>query len=514
MRLIAERAVLDASKRGTTIVQDELANNIPVFRAPRLKTAKYHVYSSPSNLGAEALLKELAKSHKITMKKQASLRRQSTALGASLSYVKRTSQARLTANSHLLRVTTNVDDLPYCDHMLVYLTSQTWSGGERSTLFAEEVRKAMAADMHLLLAHEMPGIGGQEDRKGCDFAEFFANEDGSTPQDLLHKGIYRQIAVPLKGSEWRKVSMIMVAQAICRVGVDWLHELKPLSSHSERWWHRRLANLRGASSGTLDGADAEDSGRRRPSWNLVTATESSDTALKVRKFVASLRRGSGGESDKSIYTMQSNEGAELEEGSGASQLASPIVRDRSEHNLTPDAPNSAPFSNRSEDNWTPDAPNRASWVRGLSSRSRWPVPQQARAAAMSSSACADEEEDKDCVALGGTSKRVVTTDVQVTEVGFALSDDDEDFGLSDEEHQQESNPVTKQTNLSARSRRHTTPTNTSMGSQGNAQADRMVEPFDESDQPRPEVRRLVESTAAAASSVPESPGRKAVGWAV
>ena len=45
----------------------------------------------------------------------------------------------------------------------------------------------------------MPGIGGQEARFGCEFGTFFSCDDGATPQSLLHRGIYSEIAVALKG---------------------------------------------------------------------------------------------------------------------------------------------------------------------------------------------------------------------------------------------------------------------------------------------------------------------------
>jgi hypothetical protein len=52
--------------------------------------------------------------------------------------------------------------------------------------------------------------GGQTARHGCTFDTFF--ED--TPSELLERGIYSQIAVPLKGDPWRPVSMVQLAQAL------------------------------------------------------------------------------------------------------------------------------------------------------------------------------------------------------------------------------------------------------------------------------------------------------------
>ena len=73
------------------------------------------------------------------------------------------------------------------------LDSHTWTRGEGSELFAKEVELAMKAGMHLLLVHEMPGIG-QETRWPCDFGKFFQCDEGSTPPSLLKQGIYDESA--------------------------------------------------------------------------------------------------------------------------------------------------------------------------------------------------------------------------------------------------------------------------------------------------------------------------------
>jgi hypothetical protein len=43
---------------------------------------------------------------------------------------------------------------------------------------------------HLLLIHEMPGIG-QGLRHGVEFASFFENSDGTTPMKLIREGMYK-----------------------------------------------------------------------------------------------------------------------------------------------------------------------------------------------------------------------------------------------------------------------------------------------------------------------------------
>ena len=71
--------------------------------------------------------------------------------------------------------------------MLVYLTSLTWTSGETSAAFAREVQEANHKDIHLLLAHEMDGIG-QSERHGCKFVSMFACDHGTTPQETKRLG--------------------------------------------------------------------------------------------------------------------------------------------------------------------------------------------------------------------------------------------------------------------------------------------------------------------------------------
>ena len=139
----------------------------------------YHVYCSPHNEGALQLMREVSNALDIDV----------------------------------LR-TTRRADLPRCAHMLVYLNAQTFTSGAASAAFAREVARAMELEVHLLLAHEMAGGAGQEARHGCDFGLFFANDVGATPLDLLKKGIYNEIAVPLKEGAWREASMAMLLNAL------------------------------------------------------------------------------------------------------------------------------------------------------------------------------------------------------------------------------------------------------------------------------------------------------------
>jgi hypothetical protein len=114
----------------------------------------------------------------------------------------------------VLHITTSVDDLARCDHMLLYLTGKTWTRGAESAALGDELSKAMGLGVHILLAHEMSGGGGQTERFGCEFGVNFACADGTTPDELLRRNLCSEIAVPLKGGPWREASMALLSMAL------------------------------------------------------------------------------------------------------------------------------------------------------------------------------------------------------------------------------------------------------------------------------------------------------------
>jgi len=101
--------------------------------------------------------------------------------------------------------------------VLLYLTAQTWTRGRPSAALAEEITKALVLGVHVLLVHEIPGVGGQAERGACEFSTFFSCPDGATPAQLLKLGVYLESAVPLKGGAWRSTSMALLGLALgCR----------------------------------------------------------------------------------------------------------------------------------------------------------------------------------------------------------------------------------------------------------------------------------------------------------
>jgi len=190
MRRIAEQLLPDAA--GITYVDREIINQ--KLKPLKLPSKSYHIYCSALNPGATEVITEVSHERGFDMQLEVAAHRSRT------------------ANS--LHVTVEVAKLCDCDHMLLYLTSQTWTRAENSAALGLELMKAMDLEVNVLLVHEMPGAGGQEARFGCEFGSFFACASGATPTELLKRGIYSSIAVPLKGGPWREASMMLLGMAL------------------------------------------------------------------------------------------------------------------------------------------------------------------------------------------------------------------------------------------------------------------------------------------------------------
>ena len=121
---------------------------------------------------------------------------------------------KTTAKANALHVSTETANVANSDHMLLYLNRQTWTRPVESAQLSAELMDAMDRGVHVLLVHEMPGEGGQAARFGCEFGSFFACADGATPEELLKRGIYSEVAVPLKGGAWRAASLMLLGMAL------------------------------------------------------------------------------------------------------------------------------------------------------------------------------------------------------------------------------------------------------------------------------------------------------------
>ena len=130
----------------------------------------YHVYTSTHNAGAELVGEELTK----------------------LVAQRAVSYSRAEVQLH---VTDDFENLAACEHMLLYLTSETWTRGAASAALAHEVCEAQRAGVHLLLAHEFPSnLGDNEARKACAFDHFW--NEGWTPKWLLTGEANVRLATP------------------------------------------------------------------------------------------------------------------------------------------------------------------------------------------------------------------------------------------------------------------------------------------------------------------------------
>jgi len=199
LRLIAEQLLPLAP---SLVASYELVNQRP----PDLLVPhdRFHVYCSPHNLGAFELLQELSDMRKVEV---------------SLEPYGSPTTPRVTKKSGStqpvsakLYLSSSMENLRACTHMLVYLTNQTWTrGAEVTAALTKDVAETMAAGVHLLLVTETPGEG-QDARHAVKFDSFFA----TTPHELLLNGIFTEIATPLKGGPWRETSMLMLWQALVR----------------------------------------------------------------------------------------------------------------------------------------------------------------------------------------------------------------------------------------------------------------------------------------------------------
>jgi len=214
MRLIAER-LLGADAAGATYVDSEIVSKKLKPLPP--PAATFHIYCSELNLGAAELMAEVADKRGFKLKvvereaREDSRRRSSHTIAVE-AIAKEFSSGK--KRDELLLMTSNASRLGECSHMLLYLNGQTWTHGVASTALGKELMVAMDLGVDVLLAHEMPGVGGQDVRFGVEFGTFFSCADGATPPELLARGIYSSIAVPLKSGPWREASMALMGMAL------------------------------------------------------------------------------------------------------------------------------------------------------------------------------------------------------------------------------------------------------------------------------------------------------------
>ena len=219
LRLIAENMLLcpaysDDTKhlklagRGSSYVQGELTSNVVHSALPA--TLRYaNIYCCKHNAGALEVIRELAIQLDIELIHDGveqtihrRRRRQRREVGGSG-----------VAQSRKLYVTSVDGAIGSTDEdvlFLLYLNSLTWTSGSQSTVLAGVVCEVLDAGGQLLLAHEIPSTLADSARHGVKFDAFFT----VTPPELLLRGVYSEIAIPLAAGPWRPTAMLLLAQAL------------------------------------------------------------------------------------------------------------------------------------------------------------------------------------------------------------------------------------------------------------------------------------------------------------
>jgi hypothetical protein len=179
IRLIAEKGILHGVA-GELYLQGEAAMGKVTLPEP-LKGRTHHLFCSEFNSGAKEVAEELKTSDVIV--------------------------------AGMLKYTVHVDQLEQCDHMLILLDQRTWTSGETTAKLVEHIHEAMRKGVHLCCVHEFPSVVGPP-RYECEFALMF-NDDWTPPH--LTSGatnLYKEIALALKGLEWRKPGFVAFASKL------------------------------------------------------------------------------------------------------------------------------------------------------------------------------------------------------------------------------------------------------------------------------------------------------------
>jgi len=182
IRLIAQNGILDG-KEGELYMQGEAAMG-KVSLPPPLKDREFHLFCSEFNAGAKEMAEELK-----------------------VAPVFQTEGKKASAP---LTFTTDVSKLAACDHMLVLLDERTWTSGDTTAKLVEHIHEAMRLGVHLNCAHEFPAVVGPP-RHECEFGLMFGDE--WTPPHLTggKTNLYKEIALALKGVEWRQPGLVAFA---------------------------------------------------------------------------------------------------------------------------------------------------------------------------------------------------------------------------------------------------------------------------------------------------------------
>jgi len=95
------------------------------------------------------------------------------------------------------------------------LHTTTWTSDHKQEL-VEDVVKAMRMGMHIICAHEAPGLGDDTVFQECLPFELMFDV---TPTFLSSgdANLYKTIAIPLKGEQWREPGLVLLADKIAKL---------------------------------------------------------------------------------------------------------------------------------------------------------------------------------------------------------------------------------------------------------------------------------------------------------
>lgn len=106
----------------------------------------------------------------------------------------------------------NLELIKQSEVFLLHLTSDTWADPERTRKLASDIVDAMRARVRIVLAHEMPSVD-DAGRHPVSFDVLFSSDENGisiTPRFLKDAGIYSTIATPLKGGDFREISLFLL----------------------------------------------------------------------------------------------------------------------------------------------------------------------------------------------------------------------------------------------------------------------------------------------------------------
>ena len=149
LRLIAER-LLPEHQQGRVYVQCELGSRPPPA-PPLTRDRLYHFYCSKYNIGAQNVaieLQNIVQGDTRLSKRRMPISASSLPLSRNSSSIRNSSRSssrgRQPSTSDpiekAIQFTNDINGLDRCEHMLIYLTSRTWTSGDRTNAFYAVVR--------------------------------------------------------------------------------------------------------------------------------------------------------------------------------------------------------------------------------------------------------------------------------------------------------------------------------------------------------------------------------------